>query len=323
MPSRVSTLLSPLSFLWRAGHAINFARATHARKTLATPVISIGALTMGGAGKSPMVAHLAARLRGLGCNPAILTRGYKRVSREPVVIVPRGSNASVNETGDEAQMFIRRGDAHVGIGADRYEVGRLMEQQLAPDIFLLDDGFQHVELARSRDIVLIDAEAVASDRIFPAGRLRESISALARATEIVVTRGTLAQNQAAPVFTSRVVPVEWIDVATGESVPLDLPKATRAAAFCGLGNPGSFWRTLGQIGIQPMSQREFRDHHRYTSAELKDMAAGHDVLLTTEKDVMNFPADLPAARMYWLKVDIEIGREQELLDRILGARLPA
>ena len=115
-----------------------------------------------------MVAHLAARLRELGRNPAILTRGYKRVSSEPIVIVPRGSKAAVNDTGDEAQMFIRRGDAHVGIGADRYAgLGRKMEEQLAPDIFLLDDGFQHVELARSRDIVLIDAEAIASDRIFP------------------------------------------------------------------------------------------------------------------------------------------------------------
>lgn len=263
-----------------------------------------------------MVAHLAARLRALGRNPAILTRGYKRVSRQPIVIVPRGSKASVNETGDEAQMFIRRGDAHVGIGADRYEVGRKMEQQLAPDIFLLDDGFQHVELARSRDIVLVDAEVIASDRIFPAGRLRESISALSRATEIVVTRGTLAQNPAAPVFTSRVVPIEWVDAKTGEAIPLDLSKETRAAAFCGLGNPGSFWRTLDQIGIRPMSQREFRDHHRYTTAELKDMAAGHDVLLTTEKDVMNFPADVPAARIYWLKIAIEIDREQQLLDRL-------
>jgi len=268
-----------------------------------------------------MVAHLAARLRELGRNPAILTRGYKRVSSEPIVIVPRGSKAAVNDTGDEAQMFIRRGDAHVGIGADRYEVGRKMEEQLAPDIFLLDDGFQHVELARSRDIVLIDAESITSDRIFPGGRLRESISALSRATEIVVTRGTLAQSQAAPVFTSRVVPVEWIDATSGESVPLDLAKKTRAAAFCGLGNPGSFWRTLDQIGIQPMSQREFRDHHRYTPAELKEIAAGHDVLLTSEKDVMNFPATLPATRIYWLKISIEIDREQELLDRILAARV--
>jgi tetraacyldisaccharide 4'-kinase len=323
MPSRVSTLLLPLSFLWRAGHAVNLARATHARKTLATPVISIGALTMGGAGKSPMVAHLAARLRELGKNPAILTRGYKRVSREPMVIVPRGSKAPVEETGDEAQMFVRRGDAHVGIGVDRYDVGRKMEEQLAPDIFLLDDGFQHVELARSRDIVMIDAEAIASDRVFPAGRLRESISALSRATEIVVTRGSLSQNYAAPVFTSRVVPLEWIDAKTGESVPLNLPKETRAAAFCGLGNPKSFWRTLDQIGVRPMSQREFRDHHRFTAAELKDIAGSHDVLLTTEKDVMNFPPMLPPVRIYWLKIAVEIAREQELLDRILAARVSA
>ena len=112
-------------------------------RELKTPVISVGGLTMGGAGKSPMVAHLARVLREAGRNPAILTRGYRRESSD-VVIVPRGGSAAPSATGDEAQIFLRRGDAHVGIGSGPVRSGRRMETELAPDVFLLDDGFQHV-----------------------------------------------------------------------------------------------------------------------------------------------------------------------------------
>ena len=97
-----------------------------------------------------MVAHLARRLRERGRNPAILTRGYHRKSHDRLVIVPRGETASTELTGDEAQIYVRSGDAHVGIGADRYDTGRRMEETLSPDIFILDDGFQTIRLASTR-----------------------------------------------------------------------------------------------------------------------------------------------------------------------------
>jgi hypothetical protein len=121
-----SIVFIPLSWIWRAGHRLNVALSDATQNTLKTPVISVGGLSMGGVGKSPMVAHLAAHLRQTGHNPAILTRGYKRKSAEPVVLVPRGGKASVILTGDEAQMFVRAGDAHVGIGGNRYKVGSEM-----------------------------------------------------------------------------------------------------------------------------------------------------------------------------------------------------
>ena len=179
----------PLAAIWTAGHAANIARTRP--KKLDTPVISVGALTMGGAGKSPFVAHLAQKLAEAGRNPAILTRGYGRKSRLDV-IVPRGGSAPVEQTGDEAQMYVQRGVAHVGIGCDRYEVGRRMERELHPDIFLLDDGFQHFRLQRDQDIVLIDALDPLGGGVFPLGRLREPLTALARATAVVITR---AENQ--------------------------------------------------------------------------------------------------------------------------------
>jgi len=316
-------MLTPLAWIWRAGSAVQMSRARAARRKLDAPVISVGALTMGGAGKTPLVAHLAARLRALGWNPAILTRGYKRTSREPIVMVRRGQAAAVESTGDEAQIFIRRGDAHVGIGANRYEVGRAMEREFAPDIFLLDDGFQHVELHRDHDIVLIDSNDPEAGGAFPVGRLREPLSALRRATEVVLT-GDGEFRTHLPCFRSRVIPLEWVSLESGAAMPLEAFRGQRVVAFCGLGNPRSFWRTLEQIGIAPLARREFPDHHRYSRGDLASLAAplsqAADAYLTTEKDSINIGARCRGercAKIFWLRIDVEIENEAELLERIL------
>ncbi len=324
--------LTPLSWVWRTGNRIRAITSTP--RSLQTPVVSIGGLAMGGSGKSPMVAHLAARLREKGRSPAILTRGYRRESSQPV-IVPRGGHASRDQTGDEAQMFIRAADAHVGIGADRFAVGQRMERELAPDVFLLDDGFQHTGLARQRNIVLIDAQDPLAGGVFPLGRLREPLSALARATEIVITRVEPSQstsglerllaryNAQAPVFRSRVVPRRWIDFETQK---ISMAGFKRVAAFCGLGSPRSFWRSLDGLGLELVFTHAFRDHHRYTTADLQWLAAkatatGVDALVTTGKDAINLPEDaaslLSPHHLYWLEIAIEIEREEELLRRIV------
>jgi tetraacyldisaccharide 4'-kinase len=320
-PARV--LLTPLTWLWRAGNRLNAFRRL---RSLRTPVISIGALTMGGAGKSPVVAHLARKLCQDSSSPAILTRGYKRASRQPAII-PRGTQADRAVTGDEAAIFISRGDAHVGIGADRYAIGRRMEDTLSPGVFLLDDGFQHRRLARTHDIVLIDAADPLAGGVFPLGRLREPLESLARADTILLTRCSPGQDTSAierliarynaqsPVFRSRVVAVEWVGLK-GEGIG----DFGTAAAFCGLGDPRAFWRTLEELGIETVWHREFMDHHRYTARELKQLAAGINTLLTTEKDVMNLPPDaaqiLAPCRLFWLKIDVEIENKAAFLSRI-------
>jgi 3-deoxy-D-manno-octulosonic-acid transferase len=323
LAARVS--LTPLSWMWRAGNAVNFMRPVRA---LEAPVISVGALAMGGAGKSPMVAHLAARLRTMGRNPAILTRGYQRVSRE-MVIVPRGECADRDRTGDEAQIFIRRGDASVGIGADRYAVGRRMKA----DVFLLDDGFQHRRLARQHDIVLLDSRDPLAGGIFPLGRLREGPEALERATEVILTRceseqttrgveRMIARYSKAPVFRSRVVARRWMDLNNAEGDT----GMEAVAAFCGIGAPRAFWRTLEQLGKRTVWRRAFPDHHRYSDSEIEQLvsdasAAGAEILVTTEKDAINLPAGASKiaapVRLLWLEIGIEIEREEELLQRIL------
>jgi 3-deoxy-D-manno-octulosonic-acid transferase len=317
LPARI--VLAPLSSIWRAGNAIQALRPARA---LDAPVISVGALAMGGAGKTPVVAHLAARLRERGRNPAILTRGYKRKSRESV-IVPRGERADRARTGDEARIFIRRGDAAVGIGADRYAVA----QGISADVFLLDDGFQHRRLARRHDIVLIDAVDPWAGGVFPLGRLREPFQALRRATEIILTRceplqstrgleRMIAQYTSAPVFRSRVAAGKWVSL--DGAPPGDFG---RAAAFCGLGTPRSFWRTLEQLGVRVLRREAFPDHHCYSARELARLAFGVDTLLTTGKDAANLPDEaaraIAPARLYWLEIEIEIEREDEFLKRIL------
>jgi len=341
LPARV--VLTPLSWIWRLGHRANVALILSAQRSLKTPVISVGGLTMGGVGKSPMVAHLAAQFQKAGRNPAILTRGYKRKSAEPIVLVPRGEKASLNLTGDEAQMFLREGVAHVGIGTQRYAVGREMEQHFSPGVFLLDDGFQHRKLARQHDIVLIDGLNPFGGGVFPLGRSREPAEGLERATAIVVSRAEPGQhntglerqlrqyNRTAPIFRCRVVPREWVDVHSTLAAPVTQPGFKKVAAFCGLGNPRSFWSTLEELQLDLVFHWAFGDHHSYSPTELQRVLAqahtcGAEALVTTEKDALNLcdgaSEIVSPLKLYWLKIGIEIEREEELL-RQIGLRIEA
>jgi len=293
---------------------------------------------MGGTGKTPLVEHIAERLAEQGKAPAILTRGYRKKSSARMVVAPRGSHVPVDLTGDEAQIFVRGGAAHVGIGSNRFEVGERIERELHPDVFLLDDGFQHVQLKRDEDIALIDALDPLAGGIFPLGRRRESLSALRRATAIVITRVDQGQeviglerlirrcNRTAPIFRSSVVPAQWVDLEWGAPRDLNCAPFRRVAAFCGLGSPGTFWRTLEELGLELVFRWSFRDHHSYRPTDIQRlarqaMAAGAEALVTTEKDSMNLregAVKLAAPqKIYWLKIGLKIDREKELLARIL------
>jgi tetraacyldisaccharide 4'-kinase len=336
LPQRL--LLTPLSWLWAAGHRVHMSARLLSQRALSTRVVSVGGLAMGGSGKTPLVAHLAGKAREAGLEPAILTRGYRRKSIQPVVALARGEAASVDLTGDEAQIFLRQGAAHVGIGADRLAAGQQLERSLHPGVFLLDDAFQYLKLKRDREVVLIDALDPLGGGLFPLGRRREPLSGLSRATVVVVTRTTPGQdiagierlvrryNREAPVFRSRVVPREWLDVEWGTSRPVDATDARRVAAFCGLGNPESFYQSLRSLNLEIVFSWSFADHHRYRPAELIRLSrraadAGAEALVTTEKDVMNFCAGAPALvaplRLYWLRIAVEIDNEEEFLRCVL------
>ena len=341
LPCRPFSVFSaPFGWIWSRIVAADRSRRTRRRRRLERRVISIGNLSMGGAGKTPMTAWFAAELRSRAMHPAILTRGYRRRSPEPSVIVPAGSTAHLDVTGDEAQIFIREANAHVGIGSDRYATGRLALKTVAPDIFILDDAFQHWPLHRDVDVVLIDAlDPFGGCRVFPAGRLREPLSALARADAFVITRAEPGfrtdeiesrlrlWNARAPVFRSRVVPRRWIELRTGQGYTMSDAPFGSAVAFCGLANPAAFWRTLDTLALQVRSRWAFRDHHVYSPRELRILArraqrvkAG--ALVATKKDAMNLPRDyLEAADpvpVYYLEIGIEVEDSDRLIRLCLG-----
>lgn len=330
-------LLAPLSWLWATVSAFEQRRKMARARRLDTPVVSIGGISMGGAGKTPMVDHLAERLSEMGHHPAILTRGYRRRSIAPSILVEAGEPAPVSFTGDEAQIFVQSGFAHSGIGADRFETGRLLEEKYRPDIFLLDDGFQHTRLRRDLDLVLIDAlNPFAGGAVFPLGALREPMSALARAGVFVIMRAASDREYAglvrrlrefnphAPIFRARLEHRYWIDYRSRQPQN-SLPQPV--TAFCGLANPASFWGTLRALHVAPVFHWAFADHHHYTCAEIQRLAQqakmhGSNVLLTTEKDAMNLPESAApflkntGVELYWLKIGVVIEREDQLLDLI-------
>ena len=322
-------LLLPLVVIWRSISHWNIARKARNAKQAPAPVISIGGLGMGGSGKTPFVLWLAARLRERGETPAFLTRGYRRKSVEKVSVFAPGSYCSVAHTGEEAQMLIRSALGPVGISANRWEAASALVEQFQTSVMLLDDGFQHTQLARSVDVVLIDTLDP-----FPLTRLREWPESLSRATMIVLTRCTQARqyrglvaklrqwNKTAPVFQSRVVPLALVEASSSETITLDQIAGKRIAAFCGLGNPASFWKTLEQLQVNIVYRWTFGDHHHYKPKELQRleeqaMSEEAELLITTQKDFLNLPASwkevLTRLPFYWLDVELEVDKPEELL----------
>jgi len=330
--------LLPLTWLWAVGTAWKKSAAMRNRRRLRTPVISVGGIGMGGAGKTPFTLHLARNLKEQGESPAILTRGYRRRVPEKSTVLPAGTLARITLTGDEAQLFLRAGVADVGIGADRFATGKALEERLHPSVMLLDDGFQHWRLKRDLDIVLIDAlEPFTRGALFPLGRLREPMEALRRADLFLITRAEPGapllgierrlreHNLEAPIFRSSVTPSRWISVGEAKALTAKGLADRPMAAFCGLANPASFWRSLAGLGYRPTNYWSFRDHHHYKPQEVKRMAAearaaGAEVLVTTEKDLMNLPsraADLAAPlELFWLEIGLKIVNEEDLLEFI-------
>ena len=302
-------------------------------------MISVGNLTMGGTGKTPCVLRLAELLRERGRKPGILTRGYGRISPVDRTGAAGGRGGAHGGIGRRAADFpaLARG-AGGDRGATVFGRARCWRSVRRSDVMLLDDGFQHVKLARNFDVVLIDAlNPFGGGEVFPVGRLREPVQGLARADAIVITRSEASDlgqaieravrrwNPRAPIFQARIQPEWWVEHRTGQHYRTDEFRVEKPAAFCGLGNPQSFYRTVEGLGIRMVDCVEFEDHHRYRANELERMAEqfrrkGATALVTTEKDAVNLceSADelLAPLPLYWLKIGMRIDGEQELMDAI-------
>jgi tetraacyldisaccharide 4'-kinase len=297
--SRWLRLLWPLSLVYSAvvrAKTWGYARGILRNRKLPGSVVGVGNLTVGGTGKTPMVLAIAERLAAEGRHAAILTRGYRGTGGAVAGGIPQS---------DEVALLRERlaGKVQLGVGADRHKSGAVLAKH-GIDWFVLDDGFQHLKLARDADIVLIDAtDPFGGGMTLPAGRLREPLSGLRRADIVVITRSVQAPSPAieamlrrythCPVFYSStrlesVLRVPRLDVALPSQ---DWTKA-KFLAFCGIGNPSAFFDDLRNWSLHAVQQRSFLDHHVYTAreaAELEQAAArcSADALLCTEKDVWN------------------------------------
>lgn len=282
------------------------------------PVVSVGNLTVGGNGKTPLVMALAGGLRRLGYRPVILSRGYRRTSRG-VVVVSRGQGPEVGwrDAGDEPfLMALRLPETPIVVGADRVEAGREAERCHLGDLFILDDGFQHRRLAREVDIVAIDpADWLGDERLLPAGRWREPRSALARAHAACIPRTRKAEENEGERLSLPVPTFEFtteIDglVRDGELVSPAALGQEPVVAFAGIARPGRFFGTLRSLGLNVVSTHRFRDHHVYRPRDLNRLPAG--IRITTEKDAVRLdPGDF-----WFLRVSASIVEFEALLDLV-------
>jgi tetraacyldisaccharide 4'-kinase len=320
--------LLPLAWLYGAAVGLKneaYRRSILRPRSLSQPVISIGNLSIGGAGKTPLVIHLARLLADAAVPVDVLSRGYGRVSSATARVDPGAPDAS-SRFGDEPVLIAESAGCPVYVGASRYRAGLLAEQE-APRLHLLDDGFQHRKLYRHVDIVVLHRSDF-NGRLLPSGRLREPLASLQRAS-LVVLREEDAELEpelrrrgiTAPVWKMR--------------RDLVLPEALGATvAFCGIARPDDFLAALPEHGL--LAARTFPDHYRYSDADLAELSAlarkhRADTFVTTEKDlvrlspqqraVLSSSARLTAARLQ-LRLSSERGNEASVIAELLGLLPP-
>ncbi len=277
-----------------------YERHPQARRRLSRPVVSVGALAAGGSGKTPVAALVAELLRDAGHRPAVLSRGYRRRTAARSVVVardPGGPRADVDAAGDEPRMLAERLDGvSVVVARDRYRAGRLAETRLGATVHVLDDGFQHLGLARDVDLVLVRA-GEPRRRTFPAGRLRERPEAARRADALIVEA---PDGAAAGAVAGGLGVSAWFRQRRSLGAPRPLAGSRagesaagerRVLAVTGIAAPERFGKALAAAGFDVAGALAFADHHRFTPADERRIAAQAaareaDLVLTTEKDAV-------------------------------------
>ncbi len=329
-------------------------RRPHLQRRLEHPVISVGNLVVGGSGKTPVVAALARLLREAGERPAILSRGYaRRDSDEGVVVVSDGERVleAVERSGDEPQMLARSlPGVPVLVSSDRWLAGQLAERRFGATVTLLDDGFQHLQLARDVDLLLVSA-ADLEQRPLPSGRLREPLAS-ARAADALVVFGSLEDA-------ARVSAALGVDVAFNASVrydglrqvgvgrdstsrpedisaapdprsPIPDRRSRAVVAVSGIARPARFFDALRAQGWEVRREMVFPDHHWYTLRDLDAVASAArglnvDLIVTTEKDAVRLGAtELAGSASTWAYLPLAVTIEpSDRFDAWLLGRLKA
>ncbi len=304
--------MNPLSTIYGSVVAVRNAlydRGLLRARRLQGGVVSIGNLSAGGSGKTPFVLLLGELLKARGVKFDVLSRGYGRQSKGVRLVDPAGLP---QEFGDEPLLIARKLQVRVIVGEDRYEAGQFAESKFGAQLHLLDDGFQHRALARHFDIVLVTPQD-ATDKLLPAGRLREPLPSLRRADAVVLASGASAESFP---LEGKVV---W-RVRRG-LIPTNVPP--RPIVFCGIARPQNFVLQLRAANIEPVAEAFYRDHHAYTEKDVRELlelkqrseAGG---FVTTEKDAVNLGGYLSAlAPLGVVPVKMELADAANAIDTML------
>jgi len=340
MPVR---LLRPLSALYSAvmrARSGAYRRGWFSVSRLPVPVISVGNLTTGGTGKTPLVDWVCRAIvsESLAKRVCVLTRGYARANPKSQLVVSDGNTilAEQHLAGDEPYLLAKNlmGIAAVICNPDRIAAGQWAIENLASEVFVLDDGFQHQRLHRDLDIVTIDAtNPWGGGNVLPYGRLREPATGLSRAGCIVITRSDQVEEvdslknsiqqfaPGVPIFTSRMMTT---GLRSLDSRPAKLDKSLPLGAFGGVGNPDSFFDHLSREGLTLVYCRTFPDHHPYTRDDLAQIEGdaelhGAKVLLTTAKDAVKLSPESFNLPCFVVDVQISIDDDARLIEMIRNA----
>ena len=304
--------MNPLSILYGGVSGVRNAlydRGVLRAGRLQGAVVSVGNLSAGGSGKTPFVLLLGELLKARGIKFDVLSRGYGRRSRGVLLVDPAGS---ANDFGDEPLLIYRRLQVAVVVGENRYDAGRFAEARFGPQLHVLDDGFQHRQLARDFDIVLVTPED-ARDHLLPSGRLREPVGSLRRADAVVLANGALQESfplQGKLVWRAR-------RGIVAENIP------PRPVVFCGIARPKNFLTQLRSAGVDPLAEAFYRDHHAYTERDVHELlqlkqrseAGG---FVTTEKDAVNLGGFLSALQpLAVVPVKMELADAANAVDTML------
>jgi tetraacyldisaccharide 4'-kinase len=319
----IGLLLSPLELIYAAALLAKNARYDKSEPArLKWPVVSVGNLSVGGAGKTPLVIRLAQLLVERGFAPDVLSRGYGRTGTAAERVNMRGG---AERFGDEPLLIARAAHVPVFVGASRYAAGMLAElgeSDAARRVHLLDDCFQHRQLARAVEIVVVHP-ADLTDRLLPVGRLREPLSSLKRAHIIVVRQEDAALESMLRRYVNGQCRFWRIRRRLSFS-----PQSRRAVAFCGIGRPREFFQALEDAGIQVPARLSFRDHHRYTPEDIDKLVKlcareRCEEFVTTEKDAVRLdPESLlrltAAAPLRVARLSVEIEEEDAAIQQLVA-----
>lgn len=333
-------ILFPFSWIFFvAVHIRNLSFSKNWRRAveLERPVVSVGNLTVGGTGKTPSCLWLAHELEKHGLRVAILSRGYRRDETRSVILYPGVNGSSSPESagdvaavGDEAFMMARLYEQTVGVGKERYRSAQDLLQKREVDVFILDDGFQHRQIKRDVDLILLGSDA--TGWLLPCGPFREPRTSLRRADYFLVTGSqdswkTMIDSVSAGVcFVGSLQAVALIGFESGvwREQPLSLLYRSRVLAVAGIANPDRFYRFIRDHEAEIVDIAEFPDHHSYSSHDWQQInraARNVDLIVTTEKDIVKL-VRFPFARNKLLALRVAMVVEhgealvQNIVDRI-------